>query len=574
MSKAKAKAAGKSKPLPLRVSRMNFYRLHGDDFFEWLMREVQATFADGKDLDRKWDALSPLQQGVYTWWYFYTEVQNGGLAQYFYNQEDGFLPALAKLLKASDNTPLAEMLTPAAKIYRKHKAKFAVENPFGEDGLFTSMTELAALDRPLCRQLNKTSKSLEKWLRANFDQLAVGDDGEPLDPKFSGQLETQHPNGKVHERATINRGAFNGPYHRFFDDGQLEFSCFYKAGEVSTDYWPSGQPKFKEMKRGKLTVKEWYHESGNIQKRYVTDKTGFAIEPIQVWYDNGQLAEEIHKKQGDKVGPCLKFFDDGSPRLEAVYQKGELLVVKNAWNDQRQQTVKDGTGTYYDDGIDFDPSWKLFHAGSWSHSQELVDGARHGVETTWNDGVLWRTCPFVNGKPHGESTLYYDNGRVRTKTWFESGKEVKEQEFPKFDNPRPVVLIQVEANEKLFRAWKHPLLDVYPQVKNLADVQKRLPMPEFLAKLFEKNKAGSVTNNYEDWSTFEDGVAYMVWVNEKGAVDSIDFSGASMYSGCTIETYPPFLQKLKFEPGRIGKRKVRCRVLVRVEHTFVEEAKS
>ena len=99
-------------------------------------------------------------------------------------------------------------------------------------------------------------------------------------------------------------------------------------------------------------------------------------------------------------------------------------------------------------------------------------------------------------------------------------------------------------------------------------------MPEFLTKVFEKNKAGSVTNNYEDWSTFEDGVAYMVWVNEKGAVDSIDFSGASMYSGCTIETYPPFLQKLKFEPGRIGKRKVRCRVLVRVEHTFVEETKS
>ena len=80
------------------------------------------------------------------------------------------------------------------------------------------------------------------------------------------------------------------------------------AGEVSADYWPTGQPRHKRLKRGKLRIDEWYHPSGAIQKGYVADKTGYAIEPVRLWHDNGQLAEEIHTKEGDKIGPWPVFF--------------------------------------------------------------------------------------------------------------------------------------------------------------------------------------------------------------------------------------------------------------------------
>jgi hypothetical protein len=59
-------------------------------------------------------------------------------------------------------------------------------------------------------------------------------------------------------------------------------------------------------------------------------------------------------------------------------------------------------------------------------------------------------------------------------------------------------------------------------------------------------------------------------VNEQGKVDQVAFSGASAYSGGVVDVYPPIIRQLKFEPGRIGKRKVCCRVIVWVDHTFVE----
>jgi hypothetical protein len=63
---------------------------------------------------------------------------------------------------------------------------------------------------------------------------------------------------------------------------------------------------------------------------------------------------------------------------------------------------------------------------------------------------------------------------------------------------------------------------------------------------------------------------YMVMVNEKGTVDNVEFSGASAYSGSVIDTYPALIRELKFEPGRKAGRKVRCRVVVWVHHTFVD----
>ena len=47
-------------------------------------------------------------------------------------------------------------------------------------------------------------------------------------------------------------------------------------------------------------------------------------------------------------------------------------------------------------------------------------------------------------------------------------------------------------------------------------------------------------------------------------------TGRELDSGGTIDEYPTLIQKLKFEPGRIRGKKVRCQVIVWVQHTFVE----
>ena len=159
---------------------------------------------------------------------------------------------------------------------------------------------------------------------------------------------------------------------------------------------------------------------------------------------------------------------------------------------------------------------------------------------------------------------------MRTKTTFRDGEMIETEEYPKFDDPRPAVLLEVEANATLYAHWKRPLLDVYPTPLNLEEVQASLEVPEFLAEVFERNRAGSLKGKYDDINTFDDSIAYMAMVDEHGIVDEVGFSGSSPCSVGTIDRYPPMIKHLMFNPGRIGTRNVRCQVVVRVRHTFVE----
>ena len=70
------------------------------------------------------------------------------------------------------------------------------------------------------------------------------------------------------------------------------------------------------MKKGMHESDEWYYASGQLQKRYVSDKSGEAIEPIRLWHENGQLAEELHVKKGKLAGPWLKFSTMGRHGLK------------------------------------------------------------------------------------------------------------------------------------------------------------------------------------------------------------------------------------------------------------------
>src|SRR5262245_50689396 len=135
------------------------------------------------------------------------------------------------------------------------------------------------------------------------------------------------PNGLVGEYLEVKNGKPSGAYREFFDDGTVRHATFYRSGKVSADFWPTGQVKRKQSRQGKLTVIEWYYPGGQLQKRYVQNKDGYAAEPIRRFHENGQLAEEITTVEGDKLGPWLKFFSDGSPQLQAEYSKDQNLIV-------------------------------------------------------------------------------------------------------------------------------------------------------------------------------------------------------------------------------------------------------
>ena len=113
-------------------------------------------------------------------------------------------------------------------------------------------------------------------------------------------------------------------------------------------------------------------------------------------------------------------------------------------------------------------------------------------------------------------------------------------------------------------------MDEYPRVLNLDEVQKQLRMPDFLREVHERNLANAVKSDYEDWNTFDDGIAYFLTVSETGEVVDAHANGSGIYSGGVWGVYPPLLRKLRFSPGRIRGRAIECRALACVDHTFVE----
>jgi antitoxin component YwqK of YwqJK toxin-antitoxin module len=547
-----------------RLSRIDFYRLHEGELCSALAQAIERDepFLKG--------ALRPAHKAIYAWTQLSRDVLNGGFDQFFYNNRgDDGLEELAVLLDSFDVARAGPLLRDAIAVYRKHKSAFRVNKPW--DGLFGSIKEFDKLDRAFVRLVRRGDRALEKWIRSHITELATDETGNRIDAQFTGAVEIRQPNGLLGAYLDVKKGKPSGAYREFFDDGTVRKAVFYKAGiDVTGDFWPDGQLKRQESRRGPHTIIEWYYPSGGLQKRFVKDKDGYAAEPVRLYHENGQLAEEVHTAGREKRGPWLKFFDDGSPQLRAEYTPEGKLVVHNAWAADRTQVVKNGTGVFHDNGRAIDAYYSVFSESNWVRDWELKDGVPHGKTTTYHNGVLWSVSFYVNGVEEGESTTYWDNGRVRSFAKMIGGNSVQSQSFPKFDRPIPAVFVRVEANEKLYRAWGHVRVDEYPQVLNLDDVQSQLQVPDFLREVHERNRTGTTRNEYENCNTFDDRIAYLLTVSASGDVVGAVANGSGAYSHGSWGTYPPLLRQLRFAPGRILDRAVECRVLAWVDHTFVE----
>lgn len=475
---------------------------------------------------------------------------------------------MATQLDALDLSKAATILRDAAAIYQQHRHKFKVSSPW--DGLFGSIEAFDKLDRSFMNVMLRCSRALDSWIRDHIAELATDESGAPIDAKFTGTVEIRHPNRQIKESLEVKKGKAHGAYREYFEDGSIRDGVFYKAGKISGNFWPSGQLKRKESKQGKNRIIEWFYPNGTLQKRYVKDKDGYAAEPIRLFHENGRLAEELTTVKGKKRGPWLKFFDDGTPELQAEYVADEKLIVHNAWNEKRKQVVKDGTGIFRDYPAHIDWEYDVFFENGWPRESELKEGIPHGKVTTYCGDVLWSIAYYVHGKPDGDWTTYWDNGRIRSVGNFVKGKKVKSEEFPKFDHPMPAVVLSLEADEKLYTAWRHIRVDEYPCPLNVEEVQKQLKVPQFLREVHEHNLAGKLKEDYEDCNTFDDGIAYFLTVNESGGVTAATANGSGVYSIGDWDTYPPLLRKLRFTPGRIRGRAIECQVLARVDHTFIE----
>lgn len=553
------------KKLP-RLSRVAFFRSQEDELafaLRCAIAEHVEQFPNSHVTDH--------HSAISAWSAAAINVPNGGFVQFFYNQGgDQGVEQLAQLLDELDLPKAASVLRDAAAVYQLHQNEFATSNPWDE--LFGSIETFDKLDQSFMKVMQRCSRALDTWIRDHITELATDESGAPIDPQFTGTVEIHYPNGQIKETLEVKKGKPHGAYREYFEDGSVRDSVFYKSGKVTGDFWPNGQLKRKESKQGQNRVIEWFYPSGALQKRYVKNKDGYAVEPIRLFYENGQLAEEVTTVEGEKLGPWLKFFEDGTPQLQAEFGPDEKLIVHNAWNEQREQIVKDGTGIFHEYPLRIDWEYDVYIENRYPSKSELKDGIPHGKVTTYKHAVLWKTADYVHGEPDGEMTTYWDNGRVSSVTKYVQGKAGESERFPKFDHPVPAVVLSVEADEKLYTAWRHIRVDEYPQPLNLEAIQNELVVPPFLQEVHERNLAGTLQDRYENCNTFKDGIVYFLTVDTSGDVTGATANVSGIYSGGEWNTYIPWLRKLRFTPGRIRGHAIECRVLATVDHTFIERA--
>jgi len=547
-----------------RMSRIELYRHRNDELACAISRAITGHVELYPDTH-----LTDLHAAISAWCSAASNVPNGGFTQFFYNRQgDEGVQELAALLDTLDLSKAAKILRDAATIYQQHRDEFLSSNPWDE--LFGSVKELEKLDRPFIRFILRCSRAIDSWILVHINRLVVDEAGNSIDLKFTGTVEICYANGHVKESMEVKNGKPHGIHREYFEDGCIREAVYYKLGKVSGDFWPDGKVKREESKRGTQRVIQWFYPSGALQKCFVMDKGGYAVEPIRLYHENGQLAEELNTVHGKKIGPWRKFFDDGSPELQAEYGEGEKLTVHNAWNKDRVQIVKNGTGKFREYLYQIDCRHDIFIKNYWPREVELVNGIPDGKVITYMHGVIWSIEEFVAGQRDGVSTTYWANGRVRLLTRFTQGKEEETTEFPRAEKLVPAVVLTVQADEELYKAWKHQRVEEYPRPLNLEEIQKQIIIPHFLLDLHERNQAGTLRNSYENWNTFNDGIAYFLTLDDSGTVIEAFANGSGVYSGGHWDTYLPLLRQLRFTPARVSGHSIKCKVLARVDHKFIE----
>ena len=546
------------------MSRIEFFRYRDDELACAISRAITAHVELYPDAH-----LTDHHAAISAWCSAATNVPNGGFTQLFYNRQgDQGVKELAVLLDTLGLSKAATLLRDAATVYQQHRAEFITSNPW--EGLFGGIQELEKLNRPFMRFMLRCSRAIGSWIQVQIAELAVDETGAPFNPKFTGTVELCYPSGQIKESLEVKKGKPHGAHREYFEDGNIREAVYYKLGKVSGDFWPDGKVKRKEYKQGAHQIIQWFYPSGALQKRFVMDKGGYAAEPIRLYHENGQLAEEVNTIQGKKLGLWLKFFDDSSPELQAEYGGDETLTVHNAWNENREQIVKDGTGKFRDYPFRIDWRFDVFFENGWPREAELINGIPNGKVITFRRGVVWSIEDFAAGQRDGVSTTYWDNGRVRRITQYTQGKAGQSTEFPRSEHLVPAVVLTVQADEELYRAWRHQRVDEYPRPLNLEQMQKQVTIPQFLLEVHERNQAGTLRDYYEDWNTFDDGIAYILSVDEAGIITDAFANGSGVYSGGHWDTYLPLLRQLRFTPARVSGAPIKCQVLARVDHKFIE----
>lgn len=487
-----------------KLNTGEFYTLTGFDF-GWYVLEPLTQFIENFNYEiERGKSLSYGQKALYYWWYLDGQVTNGGFAQFYSNGYGHYVPAIINGLEYIGDTAMANLVKKAEKIYQKNK-KYIDGNV--DDNWFSSayddkIDEISVLDDQYFDMNYQTMSLIETYIRRNPNEICLDESGKEVDMRFSGPIAGFYEDKNIKNEYNLELGVINGTFKSYYQNGNSKALVQFIQGKLSgerEEFYENGILKYKVEKDSseELLIHTWYYENGNPQKleSKLAEKNK-RRGAYKEWFENGQLWRSgFYKSEFDRSGKWEEYYQNGHKRLEGEHIGMEYKLI-NFWNENGEQTLKDGTGNYEFEG-------QMFSDLYMRYENKYKDYKRHGVQKSFSNGILTHYQEMNNGMPHGITRSFYKNGNLEREIIYDNGRVVSNKTFRKFKNPK----VQTTIVSRLCTEC-HDKKGVY-------EVPDNVPKPDNVSTLATDFKAelSSFTFRGDDDTVI---CYYIVYVDNKG----------------------------------------------------------
>ena len=145
-----------------------------------------------------------------------------------------------------------------------------------------------------------------------------------------------YQNGKLFLEALYERGTPVGEWKYFHDNGQLSRTVKYDDGKPNGEIEvrrADGTLQAKRIYKNAKRDGQWlvYDDSGEKPSREDNYVDGKLNGVSKLWYDNGQLAQEIKLKDGQRHGVSTEWDKEGVKRAEVTFANGKRDGKSTFW---------------------------------------------------------------------------------------------------------------------------------------------------------------------------------------------------------------------------------------------------
>jgi uncharacterized protein len=141
---------------------------------------------------------------------------------------------------------------------------------------------------------------------------------------------------------------------------------------------------------------------------------------VATYYKNGIMESLVSYKNGTVTGLYRRWYENGVLAEEGTYDCGKKCSLFRRWNEER---ILESADIFPSTNMDEYTEIEFYPKGGYKRETKyiIVDakGVIHGIERAWyENGNLYFTCPYNEGKVNGVCVKYYEDGkRWKEETW-------------------------------------------------------------------------------------------------------------------------------------------------------------